>query len=276
MHALLTLLLQRCCHFAIDVPVLRRCVVVAPKSVDLGLPNGPKSTLGRPKTTLGGPKIEPSSLQERPRVPQSAQECPQSVHERPKSAPRAPQERPKSAQESPKTAPRAPKSPPKSAPRAHLTALGNCFETSKVERSAFRKRSVARLAHEACREGFFIDFALVRASVGPHFDSPIPSRNEGRALVERFDSLERRITAEAPKSTLPSPQNRSKIDRERSSDDSERLQSRSWLDRGPLDALPESMLGRSSGPEAILARSGTPRSAPLVRAAPSACWLMRY
>ena len=120
---------------------------------------------------------------------------------------------------------------------------------------------VVRLAQEACRDRFFVDFSLVRERVEPHFDSPIPSRNEGRALVERFDSLERRITAEAPKSTLPSPQNRSKIDRERSSDDSERLQSRSWLDRGPLDALPESMLARSSGPEAILTRTGALRSA---------------
>ena len=36
---------------------------------------------------------------------------------------------------------------------------------------------------------------------------------------------------------------------------------RSWFARGPLDALPESMLARSSGPEAILDRSGAPRSA---------------
>ena len=212
--------------------------------------NDPRRAQNRAKFAPRAPKSAP----ERPRV---SPERPRAPQERPKSAPRASQERPRVPQERPKSA----QEPPKSAPRAHLTALGNCFETSKVERSAFRKRSVARLAHEACREGFFIDFALVRASVGPHFDSPIPSRNEGRALVERFDSLERRITAEAPKSTLPSPQNRSKIDRERSSDDSERLQSRSWLDRGPLDALPESMLARSSGPEAILARSGRPKSA---------------
>ena len=126
----------------------------------------------------------------------------------------------------------------------------------KNQRKIVPHTLLARVARKARRKRFLVDISVANASVKPHFDSPIPSRNEGRALVERFDSLERRITAEAPKSTLPSPQNRSKIDRERSSDDSERLQSRSWLDRGPLDALPESMLARSSGPEAILARSG--------------------
>ena len=146
MHALLTMLLQRCCHFASNafpdpnaLPKAmalstflsrRRCIVVAttrnrcqeaPKSAPGGSKIDPRSCQNRAKNAQG----VPGAPQERPR---SAQERLKSVPRAPKSAPRAaqerpraPQERPRAPQERPKSDPRAPKSVPR-APQSDLRA----------------------------------------------------------------------------------------------------------------------------------------------------------
>ena len=129
MHALLTMLLQRCCHFASNalpdpnaLPEAmalstflsrRRRIVVAttrnrcqeaPKSAPGGSKIDPRSCPNRAKIAQG----VPGAPQERPR---SAQERPKSAQERPKSAPRAPQERPRSPQERPRMTQERPRVP---------------------------------------------------------------------------------------------------------------------------------------------------------------------
>ena len=137
-------------------------------------PSASHSTLQRPKNrcpegskcTLGGSKIEPRSPwtlrgppgapQERPQsVPRASQDASRAPQERP----RAPQERPRAPQERPKSAKEGPKTPLKTLQRA----LGDHFDACKVEKRAFRERSVARLGREARSERFFVDFRSVRA-----------------------------------------------------------------------------------------------------------------
>ena len=151
---------------------------VARKSVARRLQNRPpsasQSSLRRPKnrcpegpkSTLGGSKIEPRSPrtlrgspgapQERPKsVPRASQDASRAPQERP----RAPQERPRAPQERPKSAKEGPKTPLKTLQRA----LEDHFDACKVEKRAFRERSVARLGREARSERFFVDFRSVRA-----------------------------------------------------------------------------------------------------------------
>ena len=126
MHALLALLLHRCCNFALDDPysslLLPSCCQalsttapdhskLARHSVDRSsldtdcccyvlskrsqrppqmtpslIVSGPKSSS---KIDLGRVKIKPKSPRERPEAPKSAQECPRAPHERSKTARRA-------------------------------------------------------------------------------------------------------------------------------------------------------------------------------------------
>ena len=152
MHALLALLLHRCCYFALDDPcsslLLPSCCQalsttapdhskLARHSVDRSsldtdcccyvlskrserppqmapslIVSGPKSSS---KIDLGRAKIKPKSPGGRPEAPKSAQECPRAPHERSKTAPRAVQDGPRALQDRPKSPrqrPRAPKSAP--------------------------------------------------------------------------------------------------------------------------------------------------------------------
>ena len=155
MHALLSLLLHRCCNFALDDPysslLLPGCCQalsttapdhskLARHSVDRSsldtdcccyvlskrsqrppqmapslIVSGPKSSS---KIDLGRAKIKPKSPRERPEAPKSAQECPRAPHERSKTAPRAVPESPRALQERPKSPPQRPKSPPRAAKSA--------------------------------------------------------------------------------------------------------------------------------------------------------------
>ena len=145
---------------------------VARKSVARRLQNRPpsasQSSLRRPKnrcpegpkSTLGGSKIEPRSPRTLREPPGAPQERPKSVPRRLKSAPRAPKSAPGAPQESPKSAQVGPKRPPKAPQRA----LGDHLEGSKVEKSVFRRRYVARLAEESFSEVIFFDWRLVRAN----------------------------------------------------------------------------------------------------------------
>ena len=86
-----------------------------------------------------------------------------SFQDRPKSG----QERPKSAQEPPKSVPRAPQSAHEGSekpPKAPLRALGDHLGASEIEKSVFRKRSVARVTQDARWEPFFDDVGLLRAN----------------------------------------------------------------------------------------------------------------
>ena len=146
---------------------------VARKSVARRLQNRPpsasQSSLRRPKnrrpeglkSTLGGSKIEPRSPRTLRGPPGAPQERPKSVPRRLKNVPRAPQSAlrppksgPRAAQERPKSAQEGPKTPLK----ALRGALGDHFDARKLEKRAFRERSVARLAREARSEGFSVDF----------------------------------------------------------------------------------------------------------------------
>ena len=64
----------------------------------------------------------------------------------------------------PKSVPRAPQEPLKSAQRRPREPSGHHFEASELEKSGFRRRSVARLGREARSERFSVDFRIVRAS----------------------------------------------------------------------------------------------------------------
>ena len=69
-----------------------------------------------------------------------------SEEERAKSAPRAPQERPRAPQERPRGSQERPKSVqegPKTSLKALWGALGDYFDAPKLEKRAFRERSVA-------------------------------------------------------------------------------------------------------------------------------------
>ena len=136
---------------------------LAPQSILGGSKIHPRRHQNPPS---GGSKIHPKSLQkvqERPRRksfpkvshlgrPKTPQERPESAPRAHQGRPRAPQERPKSAQEGPKTL-----------LKALRGALGDHFDAYKLEKRAFRERSVARLAREARSEGFVVDFRSVRA-----------------------------------------------------------------------------------------------------------------
>ena len=170
-----------------------------------------------PESSQSRPKIIPKSFQNRsksppnpPRAPEGLQGAhkglPRGPQEAAKRAPSAPQERSKRPQERPKSAQVGHRRPPKTCRKA----FGDHFEDCKLENSASRRRSVARLAQEAFWGAFFADFSFVRASVEPHFDSPIPSRNEVRLFCERVDPLKRRKTAKALKSPLWGTKNRPK------------------------------------------------------------------
>ena len=104
--------------------------------------------LEAPKWTLWGLKIQSRSPQGGPGAPKSAQELS-------KSGPRAAQERPKSAQErqerlkssprAPQERPRGSQSSPMSPPKTSRGGLGDHFDTQELEKSDFRRRSVAQL-----------------------------------------------------------------------------------------------------------------------------------
>ena len=134
---------------------------------------GPSKNRKNPPS--GGPNIDPRAAEIAHRsafgatsVGYVARRARSSAEERHKSVPRAPQERPRASQErprSPQERPRAPQERPKSARKGPKTplkalwgALGNHFDASKLEKRAFRERSVAQLAREARSEGFAVDF----------------------------------------------------------------------------------------------------------------------
>ena len=101
---------------------------------------------------------------------------------------------------------------PRRPPEAPWRALGDHLEASKLEKSVFRRRSVARLAHEWLSGPFFIDFSLARECVEPHLDSPIPSRNEVRLFCEPVDPFERNSLQKEVKSMPRKPLKQGQID----------------------------------------------------------------
>ena len=139
MHALLTLLLYRCCHFAIDVldssllPTLNVVGIVVAKRSQRSRVVGVASSLRPlqidarrvqnrpsedPKSTLRGFKIDPRSPRQVKKRPRSVPAASKSVPRAPKSAPRAPKSIPRAPQERPRAAksgPRAAKSGPRAA-----------------------------------------------------------------------------------------------------------------------------------------------------------------
>ena len=133
----------------------------------------PRVDQSGPKSSLGGSKIDPRKVQNRtPEGPKSSQERPggsRSGPERPQSVPRASKSVPRASQEYPKSVPRAPKSAPRRAserPETPGRSLGDPFESRKFAKSAFPKRSFARLARKARSARFSVDFRSVRASAG--------------------------------------------------------------------------------------------------------------
>ena len=161
MHALLSLLLHRCCNFALDDPYLslllpgccqalsttaldhsklarhsvdRRsldtdscCYVLSKRSkrpphmAPSLIVSGPKSSS---KIDLGRAKIKPKSPRERPEAPNSAQECPRAPHERSKTGPRAVPESPRVLQERPRVPRSAPRVPQERQSRPQGTFQG--------------------------------------------------------------------------------------------------------------------------------------------------------
>ena len=97
------------------------------------------------------------------------QERSKSVPRAPKSVPRVPQERPKSTQECPKSAPRAPQERPRGVLRRSGEPSGTLWRLGSATKSAFRRRSIARLAREASSGRFFDDFRVVRSKAEPWF-----------------------------------------------------------------------------------------------------------
>ena len=187
MHALLTLLLYRCCHFAIDVldssllPTLNVVGIVVAKRSQRSRVVGVASSLRplqidarrvqnrpseAPKSTLRGFKIDLRSPRQVKKRPRSVPAASKSVPRAPKSAPRAPKSAPRASQERPKSVPERPKSALESVKtplKALRGALRDHFDAYKLEKRAFRERSVARLARESRSECFFVDFRSVRA-----------------------------------------------------------------------------------------------------------------
>ena len=163
MHALLTLLLYRCCHFAIDVldssllPTLNVVGIVVAKRSQRSRVVGVASSLRplqidarrvqnrpseAPKSTLRGFKIDLRSPRQVKKRPRSVPAASKSVPRAPKSAPRASQERPKSVPRAPQELPRAPQETPQSAKRRPGEPLGTILRL---------ERSKKRLSKAICR-----------------------------------------------------------------------------------------------------------------------------
>ena len=186
MHALLTLLLQRCCYFALDDPklsalhcivvatYLRCCCIVVVNSLST-FPSCRRcivvaTTQNRcqeaPKSTPGDSKIDTRRCQNRAKIAQggqgASQERRRSAQERTKivqERPRAHQERPKSLPRAPKSDPRAPKSAPRAAQERPETSQSTTWSLRSSKNATFEGDPLHDSVEKLVRNDFRSIFA---------------------------------------------------------------------------------------------------------------------
>ena len=161
-----------------------------------------------PESILGASKIDPRRVQKLLQTVLEGPEISQTPSGGSRSLPRAPWERPRYSQEPPKSLPKAPKSAPRapnSAQERPKRPPGELSDTILRSPCSKKQPFASELLRDSLtkrfRKSFSIEFSLVRESVEPQSDSPIPSRNEVRLFCERVDPLERNSIAKAIRST---------------------------------------------------------------------------